>query len=99
MTEPLLCDLSVSGRRGIRYPAPDVPLSALPKGLVREDLPMPELSEVDVVRHFTRLSKLNYCIDEGIYPLGSCTMKYNPKINEETARLAGFLHSHPLQPV
>jgi glycine dehydrogenase subunit 2 len=99
MTEPLLCDLSVAGRRGVRYPAPDVPLAELPKGLVRQDLPMPELSEVDVVRHFTRLSKLNYCIDEGMYPLGSCTMKYNPKINEETARLAGFAGLHPLQPV
>jgi glycine dehydrogenase subunit 2 len=60
---------------------------------------MPELSEVDVVRHFTRLSKLNYCIDEGMYPLGSCTMKYNPKINEETARLPGFANLHPLQPI
>jgi glycine dehydrogenase subunit 2 len=60
---------------------------------------MPEVSEVDVVRHFTRLSKLNYCIDEGMYPLGSCTMKYNPKINEETARLPGFAGLHPLQPV
>ena len=99
MTEPLLCDLSVPGRRGVRYPAPDVPLAKLPEGLVREDLPMPELSEVDVVRHFTRLSKLNYCIDQGMYPLGSCTMKYNPKINEETARLPGFAGLHPMQPV
>jgi glycine cleavage system P protein (glycine dehydrogenase) subunit 2 len=99
MTEPLLCELSVSGRRGVRFPAPDVPLAALPEGLVRENLPMPELSEVDVVRHFTRLSKLNYCIDQGMYPLGSCTMKYNPKINEETARLSGFAGLHPLQPV
>jgi glycine dehydrogenase subunit 2 len=99
MTEPLLCDLSVTGRRGVRYPAPDVPLAELPAGLVRQELPMPELSEVDVVRHFTRLSKLNYCIDEGMYPLGSCTMKYNPKINEETARLPGFAGLHPLQPV
>ncbi len=99
MTEPLLCDLSVAGRRGVRYPAPDVPLAELPEGLVRQDLPMPELSEVDVVRHFHRLSKLNYCIDEGMYPLGSCTMKYNPKVNEETARLPGFAGLHPLQPV
>ena len=99
MTEPLLCELSVSGRRGVRFPAPDVPLAELPEGLVRQDLPMPELSEVDVVRHFTRLSKLNYCIDEGMYPLGSCTMKYNPKINEETARLPGFAALHPLQPI
>lgn len=99
MNEPLLCELSVAGRQGIRFPVPDVPLSDLPAGLVREDLPMPELSEVDVIRHFTRLSQLNYCIDLGMYPLGSCTMKYNPKINEETARLGGFLYTHPLQPV
>ena len=98
MIEPLLCDLSVTGRQGIRFPEPDVPLADLPD-LLREDLPMPELSEVDIVRHFTRLSKLNYCIDQGMYPLGSCTMKYNPKINEETARLPGFAFTHPLQPI
>jgi len=99
MTEPLLCELSAPGRRGVRFPQPDVPLAELPRNLRRERLPMPELSEVDVVRHFTRLSKLNYCIDEGMYPLGSCTMKYNPKINEETARLPGFANLHPLQPI
>jgi glycine dehydrogenase subunit 2 len=99
MTEPLLCELSVTGRQGLRYPKPDVPLAELPKALTRQDLPMPELSEVDVVRHFTRLSSLNYCIDQGMYPLGSCTMKYNPKVNEETARLPGFAYSHPLQPI
>lgn len=99
MTEPLLCELSVPGRRGVRFPKPEVPLADLPKGLVREHLPMPELSEVDVVRHFTRLSKLNYCIDQNIYPLGSCTMKYNPRINEEVARLPGFAALHPLQPI
>jgi glycine dehydrogenase subunit 2 len=98
MSEPLLCELSVPGRYGIRFPEPDVPLTELP-ALLRDDLPLPELSEVDIVRHFTRLSKLNYCIDEGIYPLGSCTMKYNPKINEETARLPGFTGTHPLQPI
>ena len=98
MNEPLLCDLSVSGRQGVRFPEPDVPLSPLPEKLTRKQLPMPELSEVDVVRHFTRLSKLNYCIDEGMYPLGSCTMKYNPKVNEETARLPGFTFLHPRQP-
>jgi len=99
MTEPLLCELSVHGRRGLSFPEPDVPLAEMPEGFMREDLPMPELSEVDVIRHFTNLSQLNYCIDTGMYPLGSCTMKYNPKINEETARLAGFAHTHPLQPV
>jgi len=98
MTEPLLCELSVPGRRGVRFPEPDVPRAELPAGLARQHLPMPELSEVDVVRHFTRLSKLNYGVDMGIYPLGSCTMKYNPKINEETARLGGFAGLHPMQP-
>lgn len=99
MIEPLLCDLSVPGRVGIRYPAPDVPLADLPENLVRQNLPLPELYEVDVVRHFTRLSQLNHSIDTGFYPLGSCTMKYNPKVNEETARLPGFAYSHPLQPI
>ena len=99
MTEPLLCDLSVTERRGVRFPEPDVPKTKLPERLTRQDLPLPELSEIDVVRHFTRLSKLNYCIDQGIYPLGSCTMKYNPKINEEVARLPGFAFTHPLQPI
>jgi glycine dehydrogenase subunit 2 len=98
MSEPLLCDLSVPGRIGIRFPEPDVPLAEMP-ALLRDDLPLPELSEVDIVRHFTRLSKYNYCIDQGMYPLGSCTMKYNPKINEETARLPGFAATHPLQPI
>jgi glycine dehydrogenase subunit 2 len=98
MNEPLLCELSVPGRIGVRYPEPDVPLTPLPEKLSRKNLPMPELSEVDVVRHFTRLSQLNYCIDVGMYPLGSCTMKYNPKINEDTARLPGFTNLHPLQP-
>ena len=99
MTEPQLCDLSVSGRQGIDFPEPDVPLSPLPEGFIREELPLPELSELDVIRHYTRLSQLNYSIDTGFYPLGSCTMKYNPKINEETARYTGFAFTHPLQPV
>jgi glycine dehydrogenase subunit 2 len=76
-----------------------VPSAPLPEKLTRENLPMPELAEIDVVRHFTRLSQLNYSIDTGFYPLGSCTMKYNPKINEEVARIPGFAHVHPLQPV
>ena len=100
MGEPQLCDMSVTGRQGIRFPKPDVPLAKLPPaGLLREDLPLPELSELDVIRHYTRLSQLNYSIDTGFYPLGSCTMKYNPKVNEETARLPGFACSHPLQPI
>ena len=99
MGEPQLCDISVSGRQGINFPQPDVPLASFPEGFIREDLPMPELSELDVIRHYTRLSQLNYSIDTGYYPLGSCTMKYNPKINEETARYSGFAFTHPLQPI
>jgi glycine dehydrogenase subunit 2 len=98
MAEPTIFELSSPGRAGVTFPQPDVPLSPLPAGLVREDLPLPEVAEIDVVRHFTRLSRLNYSIDEGIYPLGSCTMKYNPRINEATARLPGFSYAHPYQP-
>ncbi len=99
MTEPQLCELSVDGRQGVRFPEPDVPEAALPTQFLRSELPLPELSEVDVVRHFTRLSQLNYGIDLGFYPLGSCTMKYNPKVNEDTCRLPGLAFVHPLQPI
>ncbi|HQP08822.1 MAG TPA: aminomethyl-transferring glycine dehydrogenase subunit GcvPB [Anaerolineaceae bacterium] len=98
MLEPTIYELSSSGRSGVKYPDPDVPLAKLPEGMVRKELPLPELSEFDVVRHFTRLSRLNYCIDTGFYPLGSCTMKYNPKVNEDAARIPGFSQIHPLQP-
>ena len=99
MGEPQLSEISVAGRQGIRYPEPDVPRFDLPAEFQREELPLPEISELDVIRHYTRLSQLNYSIDTGYYPLGSCTMKYNPKINEDVARLPGFAFSHPLQPV
>ncbi|OGO27139.1 MAG: glycine dehydrogenase (aminomethyl-transferring) [Chloroflexi bacterium RBG_16_52_11] len=99
MSEPLLCEISVPGRAGFRFPDVDVPLEVLPDAFMRRELPMPELSEVDVVRHFTRLSQLNHSIDTGFYPLGSCTMKYNPKVNEEVARLPGYAFTHPLQPI
>lgn len=99
MTEPTIYELSSPGRKGIRYPLSDVPETGIPKEFFREDLPLPELSELDVVRHFTHLSRKNYSIDEGFYPLGSCTMKYNPRINEVTARMTGFIESHPLQPI
>jgi glycine dehydrogenase subunit 2 len=99
MPEHLMCELSVPGRVGFRFPEPDVPGTELPQDLLRDDLPLPEMAEIDVVRYFTRLSQLNHCIDTGFYPLGSCTMKYNPKINEEAARIPGFAHLHPLQPV
>jgi glycine dehydrogenase subunit 2 len=99
MSEPTLYELSSKGRTGVTFPESDVPLTELPEAYLRKDLPLPEISEVDVIRHFTHLSRLNYCIDQGLYPLGSCTMKYNPRINEETARLPGFAFSHPMQPI
>lgn len=99
MSEPTLYELTSPGRIGVEFPEADVPVAKIPKDLLRKDLPLPELSELDVVRHFTNLSKLNYSIDGGFYPLGSCTMKYNPKINEVTARLPGFAFTHPLQPI
>lgn len=98
MREPTIYEMSSPSRQGVRYPDPDVPTTPLPEGLVRETLPLPELSELDVVRHYTNISKKNYSIDSGFYPLGSCTMKYNPKVNEEAARLPGFAFAHPLQP-
>jgi glycine dehydrogenase subunit 2 len=97
MPEPLIYELSSPGRQGVPLPAPDVPTASLPKHLVRGDLPLPEIAEIDVVRHFVRLSQLNHAVDTGFYPLGSCTMKYNPKINEDVARLPGFAFTHPLQ--
>lgn len=99
MPEPTIFELSSPGRTGVAFPTPDVPESPLPVNFLRSDLPLPEMSEVDVVRHFTRLSKLNYSIDQGIYPLGSCTMKYNPRVNEVVARFPGFTQTHPLQPL
>lgn len=100
MSEKTIYELSSPGRHGVRYPAPDVTPAELPDdSLMRADLPLPELAEIDVVRHFTALSKLNYSVDGGLYPLGSCTMKYNPRINEEMARLPGFAFTHPLQPI
>src|SRR3989337_4046172 len=100
IVEPTIFDLSSPGRIGVTMPASGVPETALPpEHLLRSELPLPELAEVDVVRHYMHLSKFNYSVDSGFYPLGSCTMKYNPKINEDTCRLPGFLHTHPLQPI
>jgi len=98
--EGLIFEHSKKGRRGYRLPALDVPeTDAVPASLLRQDIAGEvEVSEVDVIRHFTRLSKLNVSIDAGLYPLGSCTMKHNPRINEELARTPGFVQSHPLQP-
>jgi glycine dehydrogenase subunit 2 len=102
MAEPTIFDLSVPGRRGYSLPKLDVPevdpSDHIPAKLIRQGTRFPSLSEVDVVRHFTRLSRLNYGVDVGFYPLGSCTMKYNPKVNEDMAALEGFSGVHPLQP-
>ena len=100
IVEPTIFELSSPGRRGVTMPASDVPTVDLPpRHLLRSELPLPELAEVDVVRHYMKLSSFNYSVDSGFYPLGSCTMKYNPKINEDTCRLPGFLFTHPLQPI
>ncbi len=101
--EPLLFEQGSAGREGCTLPDCDVPekdiKSLIPEDMVREEISgFPSLSEVDVVRHFTRLSQWNYSVDLGFYPLGSCTMKYNPKINEDVARLSGFSNIHPYQP-
>jgi len=95
--EPLIYDLGSPGRSAINLPAPDVPFADLPEHLLRADLDLPEVSEMDAVRHFVHLSQLNHAVDTGFYPLGSCTMKYNPKLNEDMARLPGFAQLHPLQ--
>ena len=94
---PTLYELSVSGRRGVDLPARQVPEALLPEHELAVECDLPELSELDVVRHFLALSQRNFGVDTGFYPLGSCTMKYNPKINEQIARLDGFAETHPLQ--
>ncbi|MFP4416395.1 MAG: aminomethyl-transferring glycine dehydrogenase subunit GcvPB [Chitinispirillaceae bacterium] len=96
----VIFDKSVSGRRGVALPACDVPKSAsIPDAYIRrKPLQISELSELDVVRHFTELSRRNYGVDTNLYPLGSCTMKYNPKFTEHIAGLKGFSSLHPLLP-
>lgn len=101
MSEKLIFEKSVVGRRGVTFPKVAEVIDAyIPKKYQREiPLPLPEISENDLIRHYTRLSSQTYGVDTGFYPLGSCTMKYNPKIHEEVARYAGFANIHPLQPV
>ncbi|HEY7863991.1 MAG TPA: aminotransferase class V-fold PLP-dependent enzyme, partial [Thermoanaerobaculia bacterium] len=98
--EPLVFERSGAGKIGYSLPPLDVPeVLAIPKELVRGEIAdETEITEVEVARHFTRLSRLNFSIDQGLYPLGSCTMKHNPRLNEEMARLPGFAASHPLAP-
>ena len=98
--DKLIFELSKPGRRAYTLPAAADPSASfsIPSGLLRAEAPaLPEVSEVDVVRHYTNLSQMNFGVDTGFYPLGSCTMKYNPKINEEIANMPAFQGLHPLQ--
>ncbi|WP_102691373.1 aminomethyl-transferring glycine dehydrogenase subunit GcvPB [Rummeliibacillus pycnus] len=100
--QPLVFELSTKGRVGYSLTDLDVPelelSSILPSEFIREEeAELPELSELDIMRHYTALSRRNHGVDSGFYPLGSCTMKYNPKINESVARFSGFANIHPLQ--
>ncbi|MBB5180872.1 glycine dehydrogenase subunit 2 [Planomicrobium koreense] len=100
--QPLIFEMTKEGRVGYSLPELDVPEidlnDILPAGLIREEAAdLPEVSELDIMRHYTALSKRNHGVDSGFYPLGSCTMKYNPKINESVARYPGFANIHPLQ--
>ncbi len=98
LNEPLLWEKSKTGRCGMSIPESDVPEAPLDAAFAGDGPDFPDLSEVDVVRHFTRLSQWNFGVDTGMYPLGSCTMKYNPKINEKTSALPGFAGAHPMLP-
>ena len=98
LNEPLLWEKGGKGRCGFSMPRRDVDFFPIEESLVGAVPDFPELSEVDVVRHYTRLSQWNFGVDTGMYPLGSCTMKYNPKVNEEYASLPGFAGAHPYLP-
>jgi len=99
----IIFELGREGRQGCRVPLPEVPitepLEGIPSAMRAQEPPrLPQVAELDLVRHFTRLSHRNYSVDSGFYPLGSCTMKYNPRINEQVAALPGFAWIHPYQP-
>jgi len=100
--EPLIFEISAEGKRAFSFPQLDVPskekiLKNIP---TRDEIEgFPQVSEVEIIRHFTRLSQTNHCVDIGFYPLGSCTMKYNPKINEKVASFSEFVSSHPFAPL
>lgn len=97
----LIFEISVPGRIGYTLPNSEISgynLTSLEASLLREDAPaLPEVSELDVIRHYTNISHKNFGVETGFYPLGSCTMKYNPKINEEIAAMKAFNSIHPLQ--
>ena len=95
----LLMDRSAPGRVGTTLQPNDVPEAEMPPSeMLRRDLELPEVSESEIVRYFSQLSQFNFSIDHNFYPLGSCTMKYNPKLNDEMASIPGFTEIHPLQP-
>src|SRR5207253_10871245 len=97
VTVKLIYEKSQAGRRGLAIPKPDLPVPEVPEELARKEPPrLPELAEPEVLRHFTELSSRNFGIDTGFYPLGSCTMKYNPRVNERLVGLPGFAGLHPL---
>ena len=94
----LIFEIGAEGRRMNYLPECDVPKAELPSSPLRKDAPkLPELTEVELSRHYTRLAKQAFGVNSGFYPLGSCTMKYNPKVNEEVARYSGFSRIHPYQ--
>ena len=100
--DKIIFELSREGRKGYELPADNFDtdgMATIPAGLLRETpAELPEVSELEVVRHYTNLSSKNFGVDTGFYPLGSCTMKYNPTINEELAAHPAFAGLHPLQP-
>jgi len=102
MNMDLIFEKSRPGRKGCEIPRGDVPAinpeEVIPRELLRDEPPLPEVAEVDLIRHYTALSRRNFGVDVGFYPLGSCTMKYNPKINEDMAKLPGFTGLHPYAP-
>ena len=99
LEEPLLFEIGGLSRTGVDFDEPDTdPSPALARFARTAPVALPALTEPETVRHYTRLSRQNYAIDLGPFPLGSCTMKHNPRINEKVARLPGFADIHPLQP-
>ena len=98
LNEPLLWEKGRSGRRAYSLPRREIPEAPVDPSFAGDGPDFPDLSEVDVVRHYTRLSQWNFGVDTGTYPLGSCTMKYNPKTNERQAALPGFAAAHPMLP-
>ena len=106
IVEPLIFERSRAERRAVRFPSPSKGARraaeaqpSLPSSALRQSPPrLPEVSELEMLRHYNRLAHLNHAIDLGFYPLGSCTMKYNPKVNEWAARLPGLADSHPFDP-